>query len=294
MMRLSSKGYKVKDICDAFEVSRSAYYYHKKRGSSPSKKKRTVLDKKVLKEIEREKREHPLYGYRRVWAKIKNKFREPINHKRVYRLMKEENLLCKKKDYRAKRHKDGETSKPEAKYPNHWWGIDMTKHYVDGYGWLYIVPVLDWYTKELVGITISPDCKSKRWKAALEQGLRYACPEGSREYNLNLMSDNGSQPTSKAFENLCDKLEINHITTSYNNPKGNAETESFIKTLKEDCLWINEFKSFKEAKRKILEWIDYYNNEYPHSTIGYRSPREMRIEAEDEMEILTQNPEKCV
>jgi len=108
------------------------------------------------------------------------------------------------------------------------------------------------------------------------------------------MSDNSSQPTSKSYENLCKRLGINHITMSYNNPRGNGETESWIKTLKEDCLWINDFESFTEAKEEIFIWIDYYNFEYSHSSIGYKSPREIREESEVMVEILTQNKVKCV
>ena len=53
-----------------------------------------------------------------------------------------------------------------------------------------------------------------------------------------------------------------------------------MRTLKEDCLWINDFDSPKEAKEKINSWIEYYNTEYPHSTIGMKSPKEIREEWE--------------
>lgn len=295
MTKLASIGYKITNICNAFEVPRSSYYYHQgkvKRGYIREKRKK--LEEEILCEIRDIKKIHPLYGYRRTTALVKKKLKKYVNHKRIYRLMKEEKLLCERKKYKAKRHKPGDRSKPKAKYPNHWWGTDMTKHYIEGYGWLYIVPVLDWYTKEVVGIEISGSCKTEIWKSALENGVLFACHEGSREYSINLMSDNGSQPTSGKYEKTCKRLGINHVTTSYNNPKGNAETESFIKTLKEDCLWINEFDSFEDAKREILSWIDYYNHEYPHSAIGYKSPRDMRLEFDMNLKTLNQKPEKCV
>lgn len=67
-------------------------------------------------------------------------------------------------------------------------------------------------------------------------------------------------------------LGINHITTSYNNPKGNADTERFMRTFKEELIYVNEFDSFEEAKMKVDEFINYYNNFYLHSSLGYMSP----------------------
>ncbi len=70
-------------------------------------------------------------------------------------------------------------------------------------------------------------------------------------------------------------LDIEQIFTSYNNPKGNAETERMIRTIKEEVIWLEEFASYSEAKEKIGHWIEQdYNRLYPHSALGYRSPEE--------------------
>jgi transposase InsO family protein len=79
---------------------------------------------------------------------------------------------------------------------------------------------------------------------------------------------------------------VNQIFCSYDNPKGNAETERVIRTVKEELLWLNEFTSFEEARERIGNWIDSdYNRLYVHSAIGYRSPVEFR-EAWEESEGL--------
>jgi len=63
--------------------------------------------------------------------------------------------------------------------------------------------------------------------------------------------------------------------TSYDNPKGNAETERMMRTIKEEVIWINEFTSLEEAQEVIGQWIEEdYNQFYPHSKLGYKSPRE--------------------
>jgi len=150
----------------------------------------------------------------------------------------------------------------------------MTKFIVDRLGWVYLVVVLDWHTRKIVGYEIGLQSKSPDWLKALDMGVKEQCPEGAREYQLHLMSDNGSQPTSTAFINACGVLDIEQAFTSYNNPKGNANTERVIRTIKEDCIWINEWDTLDEAKKAIEQWIHDYNHLYPHSALDYLSPVE--------------------
>ena len=72
-------------------------------------------------------------------------------------------------------------------------------------------------------------------------GPRSVPPDGVRDQGLSLMSDNGCQPTSIAFMAACGTLGVHQMFTSYNNPKGNADTERFMRTLKEECLWLQEW-----------------------------------------------------
>lgn len=77
----------------------------------------------------------------------------------------------------------------------------------------------------------------------------------------------------KSFMKEC--RGINQAFTSYNNPKGNANTEQVIRTIKEELIWISEWKTLKEAQEAIAKWIDYdYNTMYIHSELGYMSPVE--------------------
>ena len=89
-----------------------------------------------------------------------------------------------------------------------------------------------------------------------------------------MVSDNGSQPTSKRFMEACSVLEIKQIFASYNNPKGNADTERVIRTINEDFAWIREFSSPFEFTENFKKWVDNYNNDYPHSSLNYFTPSE--------------------
>ena len=73
----------------------------------------------------------------------------------------------------------------------------------------------------------------------------------------------------------CSKVDVEQIYTSYNNPKGNAETERFMRTMKEELLWLREWKSSDELSKALLEWVKQYNADYPHSALEYRSPNAM-------------------
>ena len=116
--------------------------------------------------------------------------------------------------------------------------------------------------------------KTDLWLDALRQAVATACPLGSRSYGISLMSDNGSQPTSKRYEKELETLGIHHVTTSYNNRKGNADTERFMRTFKEEVVWPNEFESLQEATASADAFFRFYNEEYPHSTLGEQSPIE--------------------
>ena len=91
-------------------------------------------------------------------------------------------------------------------------------------------------------------------------------------YEFNIMSDNGSQPTSVKFMSACGVMGINQAFTSYNNPKGNADTERFIRTMKEELLWLNEYGGLNEIKQNLDDWALYYNNSYLHSSLKYKTP----------------------
>lgn len=231
---------------------------------------REKQNEKYLKIIKDIKTEHHFWGYRRVRAYMKYKLKINISNNRVYRIMKKNDLLVKIKKYRAKRIP--ERSKPKPERVNQWWGTDMTKFYVNTVGWLYLVIVIDWYSKKVVGYKLNLRSKADDWIEALNMAVDGNCVLGAREYSLNLMSDNGSQPTSIKYEKTTDLLEINHVTTSYSNPKGNADTERFMRTFKEECIYPNEFDSFEEAESAVESFLKFYNHDYPHSALGYLSP----------------------
>jgi len=140
------------------------------------------------------------------------------------------------------------------------------------------VIVLDWYSKKVVGFHAGLQAKTKDWLQALDFALNRQFPDGIRNNSLNLMSDNGCQPTSLSFIKVCSHLGIKQAFTSYNNPKGNADTERFMRTMKEELVWINEFKSPSHFITAFEDWVNRYNNDYLHSSLGYKTPIQFECE----------------
>jgi putative transposase len=239
----------------------------------------------VVERIKVLKGEHPFWGYRRIWANLRYVDKLEINKKRVFRLMQKHGLLVKP-DTKLKAIRTPLRNKPKPDRPNQWWGIDMTKLMVQGFGWMYIVVVLDWYTKKIVGCYAGMECKSRHWLEALNMAVNNQFPGGVRENQLHLMSDNGSQPTSVSFMKACHAMDINQAFTSYNNPKGNADTERVFRTMKEELLWLKEWTSPFELADALGKLIEYYNEKYLHSALGYRSPEKFEEEYQNSQATL--------
>ena len=235
-------------------------------------------DEALLPRIQALKAAHPFWGYRRIWAYLRFVEQLPVNQKRIWRLMREHHLLVPP-NMRLKATRTPSRSEPKPTRPHEWWGLDMTKVLVEGVGWIYIVIVLDWYTKAVVGHYAGLRCTAQQWLEALDMAVNCEFPQGGRGQGVSLMSDNGCQPTSTAFMQACATLEIQQAFTSDNNPKGNADTERFMRTLKEECLWLQEWTCPLQLICALKDWLAHYNDHYLHSALGYQSPRQFERES---------------
>ncbi len=230
-------------------------------------------DRVVLLVIRQLKAEHPFWGYRRIWAYLVFVEKLVINKKRVYRLLRENDLLVKG-DEKFKAKRTSRQSKPRPDRPNSWWGVDMTK-VLTAEGWAYLVVVNDWFTKKTLGVKVFDRSRAADWLEAVNRAVCRQFPAGIREQDfleLNLMSDNGSQPTSLTFMRECRALGIRQAFTAYANPKGNADTERLIRTIKEELCWLQEWSSVEELAAEMEKFVEYFNDNYLHSALGYKTP----------------------
>ena len=229
--------------------------------------------------------EYPWYGYRRVWAVLRFDRGIKVNRKKVQRIMRIKNWQVKpiRRPHRA----GGEAERthrqliadPKRKIsvdsPNLRWCTDLTKFYVEEWGWVNFIPVLDCCTRECVGKRISLRGRAREARDALEDAVigAFGSPEDVPD-DMLLRTDNGSIFLAKEYREELRRLGITPEFTPYRCPSANGIAERFMRTFKEECAWIHCFKTLAEAEKIINQWVDDYNHRRRHSSLGYMTPAE--------------------
>jgi len=190
--------------------------------------------------------------------------------------MKSNNLLVtSNNNLRAQRVKY--PTKPRASYLNQYWGMDMTKILFPS-GWWYLHVVKDWFSKEIIGWSFNMTSTTEDWLEALNMAINKCFPRGIKQTLLppSLITDNGCQPTSTKFMKACSILELKQIFTSWNNPKGNADTERVMRSIKEDLVWVKDYDTAEQFKLDFDKWVNQYNCDYPHMALGWKTPEQFK------------------
>ena len=133
---------------------------------------------------------------------------------------------------------------------------------------------IDCCTREIVGWNLSDRCRTEDALAAVEQAVLDRLPAGSRENDLTLTTDNGTQFTSTRFMETLAQLGIRHRRTAYHHPEGNSYIERFHRSLKEEEVWTSEYRSLMEARENISRYLEEYNHDRPHRGVENRTPHE--------------------
>jgi len=218
---------------------------------------------------------HETFGYRRIWALLRRCRGIRINRKTVWRIMHEEGLVRPKVWHRPKRPKRVEKMQPTG--PDEAWQIDMTSLALSDMTPLFLVMVVDCFTREIVGWTLDRRCRASEWVSALRMALESRGLTDKRACaGLTVRSDNGAQPCSKQFVEYLGKTGVTGQYTGYSAPDDNAYVERVIRTVKEEEIWPNEYETFAEAHRAIDAHVEYYNHERIHSSLGYKTPSQFQ------------------
>jgi putative transposase len=243
--------------CALFKMSRSLYAYKSRaRDATP-----LVMR---IKEIAAT-RVH--YGYRRVHVMLK---REgwPDNHKRVYRLYQAEGLSLRLK--RPKRNKSARLRQPKqvATAINQIWSMDFVADALFDGRRLRALTVVDNYTRESLAIDVGQSLKGEDVVNTLN---RIAAHRGLPE---TIKVDNGSEFISKVMDKWAYERGVELDFSRPGKPTDNAKVESFNGRLRQECLNAHWFLSLDDAKAKIEEWRQYYNESRPHSALQWATPSE--------------------
>jgi putative transposase len=224
-----------------------------------------------MKLIDRQYLETPFYGARKLAAWLASQG-QVVNRKRVRRLMQ---LMGLKAIYRKPR-----TSKPGKGHkiypyllkgltinrPNQVWAADITYIPMQK-GFLYLVVILDWYSRSILSWRLSNSLESDFCLDALKEALSKGKPE---IFN----TDQGSQFTSGEFIALLESRGIRVSMDGAGSYRDNLFVERFWRTLKYEEVYLKAYADAAEARREIGRYIRFYNTKRPHQALGYKTPAE--------------------
>jgi putative transposase len=240
-------------VCGLLVVAESSYRYVSRRS-----------DEELRVRLVAAAREQPRWGYRRLQILVDRGGH--VNHKRVYRVYREAGLMIRRKT-RKRLRREG-VPRPALDGPNQEWALDFVHDAAESGRKFRALSVVDPYTRECLALEVDTSMGSRRVTRVLEGII------AERGVPQAIRSDNGPEFTSRHFLAWCleRKIELVHIEPG--KPVQNAHVESFHGKLRDECLNASWFANLFEARRKIGEWRREYNEERPHSSLGYRTPAE--------------------
>jgi transposase InsO family protein len=262
-------------MCHVLELSRSSYYKRRNSGKGKRAKENEGLLEKI-REVFIESKER--YGSPRITAELR---RRGINYnkKRIARLMNKYSIEAKIfRKYRNTTNSEHKKEKSQnllsrefnRQSSNEVWTSDITYIRTEE-GWLYLAAVIDIYSRKVIGWQLDKNLNSD----LVERALKNALMERRVEKGIIFHSDQGIQYASESFRKILSDYGFIQSMSRKGNCYDNAITETFFHTLKTELIHRIKYKTRKEARISIFEYIEiFYNRRRLHSAIGYCSPVE--------------------
>jgi len=266
-------------MCQLAQVSRAGFYRYL-RGGWPAEEE--MILRSVVQDIALEHRWR--YGYRRVTEELRSRGMI-ANHKRIARIMREDNLLKvrhpqvlpRERSVRAVQIYLNLATRMKLSGPNQLWIADITYIRLRA-EFVYLAVVLDVFSRKVVGWSLGRTLQARLPLCALKRAIIDRQPPPGVVHH----SDQGVQYTCRHY---MQELHLHGMLPSSRpaNPYDNATCESFIKTLKREEIHASAYRDFEDLRQGLEEFIErYYNRCRMHSALGYRSPEGFEKEASQE------------
>ncbi|WP_202906735.1 IS3 family transposase [Pseudomonas amygdali] len=280
-LTLVAGGRPVKLVSECLGVSRSQLTVRIKQSVSPKvRRRRLVNDTELVAEIKQQVSELPSYGYRRVWGLLRRE-REvqllaPINVKRVYRVMRDHNLLLERriKQPGVQRRHEGRIAVTTSDTR---WCSDGFEFRCDDGAKLSVTFALDCCDREAIGWVASPTGYSgDDIRDLMLESVEKRFGDQLPSTPVQWLSDNGSAYIAEQTRLFARQIGLQPVTTPVRSPQSNGMAESFVKTIKRDYVAHMPKPDRETALRNLTIAFEHYNEQHPHSALKYRSPREFR------------------
>lgn len=271
IQQAAAKGEAVNALCQMIGLNRAGFYrWRTPRLTSP-------VGMEIRDEMQKIALESPAYGYRRITAELQKRG-FAVNHKRVLRMMREDNLLCVRRR-RFVVTTDSRHNSPV--YPNlaaqltpaainQLWVADITYIRLRT-EFVYLAVVLDAFSRRVIGWALGRTLEAELAVSALRMALSERRPPSGLVHH----SDRGVQYASLQYTEILQQHKAHISMSRKGNPYDNAACESFMKTLKYEEIYRNEYRDFQEARASIAEFLErVYNEKRLHSALGYLPPAE--------------------
>jgi putative transposase len=269
MMQPEGNRLSIEEACTSAQVSRAGFYRHFDE-HAPRQAEVELRDR-----IQRVALEHRCYGYRRVTAELRLAG-VVVNHKRVLRVMREDNLLSLR---RRKFVVTTESNHHRQVYPNlitdlhvtapnQLWVSDITYIRLRE-EFIFLAVVLDAFSRRIIGWELGESLQTSLAMSALNRALvQRAIPPGIIHH-----SDQGIQYAAQDYVGRLLQFGFQVSMSKKSAPWENARAESFMKTLKAEEVWLNQYRDLEHARASIGHFLDeVYNRRRLHSALGYLPP----------------------
>lgn len=213
------------------------------------------------------------YGYRKLTASLKQDYGLIINHKKVYRLCRELDILLPQRQTRPARPRRL-AQREIVSGPNQLWQMDLKYGYIEGTKQFFFqLSLIDVFDRMVIDYHLGLSCTAADACRVLKNSLKSrGLTKGIQLPRLR--TDNGPQFIAKRFEETCLALGVVHERTPVKTPNLNAHIEAFHAILENECYRRHEFQCFMHAYREITQYMEYYNRRRRHGSLGYMAPEE--------------------
>lgn len=244
----------IRQACKSLNLERSSYYYHPKRKD----------DTEVIDCLNRLSEKHPSYGFKKMFYSLRNEG-FGWNHKKVYRVYKKLGLNILRKRKRRLASRERQNLEVPGKY-NEVWSMDFMSDSLFNSRRFRTLNIIDDYNRESIWIEAGLSIGAMHLTDLLEWIVK------ERGKPKAIRTDNGPEFTSSVFTNWCHKhrIEIRYIQPG--KPVQNAFIERFNRSYRTEVLDARIFNNLIEVREITSDWMEHYNNNRPHESLGNLSP----------------------